>query len=79
MIHKNIPLDMHIAAVALSEDQQRGEGLRGLRPFPLYDFFSALFPGKALQRLACELYIPLTEPGVHKALVAANHTNIKAW
>lgn len=42
------------------------------------DSISALLPGKAAQRPGCEMYILLTELGVHKALVAANHTDIKA-
>lgn len=40
--------------------------------------FSALLPGKAAQRPGCEMYILLTELGVHRALVAANHTDLKA-
>lgn len=35
-------------------------------------------PGKATQRPGDEMYILLTEPGVHEAHVAANHTDIKA-
>lgn len=46
--------------------------------FSLCDSFSALLPGKAAQRPGCETYILLTERGVHKTLVAANHTDIKA-